>query len=234
MLWSYLYDIILALIMVCLTLRGKRTGLFASLIRLLGWVLALFLIVKFSEQLAAWIFTNLLRDRVIDAVSAALPQEILRSMNAGAVSAQEALESIQTVLDNLGGILGAQTVDLAATEEILQLMQTDGATLAQLITDTVLQPVLVPLVQALLSVLIFLVCVWIFKLIAAGFARHNEKTGTGINSILGAVVGFGEGLLISFLYAYVLKVLTNAVGNSLPCLSPAIWQHTLLVHLLVK
>lgn len=234
MFWPYLYDIILVLIFVLLIRRGWRTGFLASLLRLLGWVLALFLILKYSLSLADWTFSQILEQRIIMTVAAVIPDELITAMNSGALATQDALAALQEVLNSLSGFLGQQTVNTAGVETVLALMQQSGMTLAQSITQTLLRPVIVPLLQALYSLVIFAVSLWLFKALARFSARHHTRRGLvgRSNSLLGAGIGLLESIAVVYLYVFILSALSD--GLTLSFLNPSIYNKTLLVSLILK
>lgn len=231
MLWPYVYDLIFILLIVLMVRRGWRTGFLASLLRLAGWVVAVLLIVSCSEKMATWVFENLLHDKIVDLVTAAIPPDVLAAANEGAAT----LSSIQSILDGLGGILGNVSINTEAMQTIVDIMRTDGKTLAQAITDNILRPVVIPAVQVAVSVLLFLVCVTVFKALARMTARHHRRRGRGgLNGTLGAVVGFLEGFAAAYIYSFVLSLLADFGGEHLNFINPAIFNSTILVHLLVK
>lgn len=234
MFWPYLYDIILVLIFVLLIRRGWRTGFLASLLRLLGWVLALFLILKYSLSLADWTFSQILEQRIIMTVAAVIPEDLITAMNSGALATQDALAALQEVLNSLSGFLGQQTVNTAGVETVLALMQQSGMTLAQSITQTLLRPVIVPLLQALYSLVIFAVSLWLFKALARFSARHHTRRGLvgRSNSLLGAGIGLLESIAVVYLYVFILSALSD--GLTLSFLNPSIYNKTLLVSLILK
>ncbi len=234
MFWPYLYDIILVLIFVLLIRRGWRTGFLASLLRLLGWVLALFLILKYSLSLADWTFSQILEQRIIMTVAAVIPEDLITAMNSGALATQDALAALQEVLNSLSGFLGQQTVNTAGVETVLALMQQSGMSLAQSITQTLLRPVIVPLLQALYSLVIFAVSLWLFKALARFSARHHTRRGLvgRSNSLLGAGIGLLESIAVVYLYVFILSALSD--GLTLSFLNPSIYNKTLLVSLILK
>lgn len=234
MLWPYLYDIILVLIFVLLIRRGWRTGFLASLLRLLGWVLALFLILKYSLHLADWTFSQILEQRIIMTVAAAIPEDLISAMNSGALATQDALAALQEVLNSLSGFLGQQTVNTAGVQNILDLMQQNGMTLAQSITQTLLRPVVIPLLQALYSLVILTVSLWLFKALARFSARHHTRRGLmgRTNSLLGAGIGLLESIAVAYLYIFILSALAD--GLALSFLNPSVYDKTLLVSLILK
>ncbi len=236
MLWPYLYDLVFIVVFVVTIRRGWRTGFLSSLLRLSGWLVALFLIVSFSKPISEWVYETLLYDKIVATVSAALPQDVLAAVNSGAATTQETLDALQTMLDSLGGILGSASISTDSLRQVLDLMRTDGQTLAQAITDSILQPLVITAVQVAASVVIFLVCLWLFKLLSRVSAHFHSSRGAagGLGSALGAVLGFGEGLATNYVYAFILSALAELAGDKLGFISPAIYNNTLLVHLLVK
>lgn len=236
MLWPYIYDIVFVLIFALLMLRGWRTGFLSSLLRLIGWVLALFLILRYSLPLATWSFDNILQERIILTVAAAIPQELIDAMHSGAMATQDALIALQQVLNTLSGFLGHQTVSTGNIQTILDFMQNDGMTLAQSITETILQPVIVPLLQALFSLILFILCVSLFKALARWSARHH--TGYSLfgkaNSALGCAVGFLEAAAVAYVYAFILSSAAHGLGGRLEFLNPEVYDKTILVSLLLK
>jgi len=235
LLWPYLYDLIFILILLLMIRRGWRTGIFASVLRLAGWVVALLLIVAFSEQMATWIFENLLRDRVVAAVSAAIPRDVLNSIGAGAAATQDTLTAVQGILDQLGGLIGDTSINTQSLQGVLDLMQIDGETLAEAITDNILRPAVISGVQIIVAVLIFLVSVTVFKLLSRMTARRHRRRGRrGLNSLLGAVLGALEGFAAVFIYSFVLGLLAELGADKLRFISPTILNDTILVRLLVK
>ncbi len=236
MTWSYLYDFLFLLIFALCCWRGWRSGLLASLLRILGWVAAAFLAARYAEYLANWLFGNFLDERVTAMVAAAIPAELIAQIESGALAAQDALGALQEVLNSLSGFLGSQTVDLGGTESILALVQEKGHDLADTITQTILRPVLVSLLRAVVSAVIFLVCLWLFKLLARWSARHHRRHGKGlgggVNSILGALAGLVEALALAYLYALILSALAGVVNQAF--LNPEVFESTWLVSLLVK
>lgn len=234
--WPYIYDLILVLIFVLTIRRGWRSGFLSSLLRLGGWIVAVILIVAFAETISTWVFENLLYDKIVATVNAAIPQDVIAAVNSGAAATQETLDALQTMLDSLGGILGNASISTQSLRDVLDLMQTDGQTLAQAIVDNILRPIVLSAIQIAVSIAMFLVCTWLFKVLSRFSARHHSSRGVtgGLGSALGAVLGFGEGVAIGYVYAFILSALVQLSAGKLAFITRSIYDSTLLVHLLVK
>lgn len=226
---SWIYDLIFVLIFVFLILRGWRQGVMATLLRLLGWVVAAFIIVGWAEPWAGTVYNTVLEAPVTAAVSAAIPADAINAMN----STADAVESLQQVLDNLSGILGGRIIDDSAANTIVELLRQDGTSLAQAITQTVLEPVLLGLLQLVISLAILAVCLMVFRFLARLSGRGSRGRGIlgKVNKLLGGALGAAEGLAVAYVYAFVLSALASAI--TVEWLTPAIVNSTKLVSLLL-
>ena len=121
-------------------------------------------------------------------------------------------------------------VDQTTANQIIQMFRQDAGSLAQIITQTILRPVLTTAVQVGLSLLVLggclLVSRFIAKLVAA---RKGDSIGTMTNRLLGAVLGFGEGLVTAYIFVFVLSLLAVFFSNKI--ISQQILQSTHLVRL---
>ena len=222
---TWIYDLIFVLIFVLLIHRGWRQGVMATLLRLLGWVAAAFVIIGWAEPWADTVYETVLEKPVTAAVSAAIPANAVSAMN----STADAVESLQQVLDNLSGILGGRIVDDSAATAIVDMLRQDGTSLAQAITETVLEPVLLGLLQVVISLAILVVCLMVFRFMARLSGRNARGRGVlgKVNKLLGGALGVVEAIAVAYVYAYVLMALAGAV--TVDWLSPAIVNSTALV-----
>ncbi|MCD7768846.1 MAG: hypothetical protein LUH36_01815, partial [Oscillospiraceae bacterium] len=157
----------------------------------------------------------------------AIPAAAITAMNSGA----EALDDVQQVLDNLGGLLGGQIVSDSDLAAITSLLRTDGTTLAQAITQTILEPVLVGAIRIILSILILIVSLLLFGMLArlAVSRRRGGSILNRTNRILGGALGALEALITGYMYVYVLSLLASFITAS--WLSTEILNSTIFVSL---
>lgn len=225
---SLVYDIVLAVVVLFIVWRGWHQGLLSELMRIAGWVAAAVLVSMYAAQWAQSIYTAVVAPRAVEAVEAAIPPDVLSAMESGAV----AVESLQRVLDSLRGFFGGQTMDPATANRIIELLRQDAGSLAQLITENVLQPVLVTAVQAVLSLLVLCGCLAVSRLLARLVAARG---GDGIlsmtNRLLGLVLGFGEALITAYIFVSVLLLLAGFFSNEI--ISQEILQQTYIVKLFI-
>ena len=223
---SMVYDIIVALVILVTLWRGFRLGLVSELVRLAGWLGAVILVSQYVAGWAEIVYTRFIEPRAVSAVAEAIPPDVLSAMESGAV----AIESLQEILNSLRGFFGGQVVDQTTANQIIAMFRQDAGSLAQIITQTILRPVLITAVQALMSLLILVVCLAVTRVLAKLVAaRRGDGIGSMTNRLLGAALGFGEGLVTAYIFVFVLSLLAVFFSNKV--ISQQILQQTRLVRL---
>lgn len=220
------YDIVLAVIVLFIVWRGWRQGLLSELVRIAGWVAAAILVSLYAAQWAESIYTALVEPRAVSAVEAAIPPDVLSAMESGAL----AIESLQEILNSLTGFFGGQVVDQSTANAIISMFRQDAGSLAQIITQYVLRPMLLATVKLLLSLLVLMGCLIVSRLLARLVAaRRSDSFLSMTNRLLGLALGVGEGLLTAWILVSVLSLAAGLVSNDI--ISPQILQGTHLVRL---
>ena len=169
-----IYDLIFVVILVLTALHGRRQGLVAGLVSLAGAVVGVAASVWAAGQMAPAIWQQHV-GAAVDAVTAqgeTLTQALNQYLGFLPASLLEQVaEAIQQALNNVGA-------DIAA-EVMLQL-----------------EPILLPLLQAVIFLILCSVIRWLFRL-AAGLLRHLNDLPLvgGVNKALGTVLGLVTGLL---------------------------------------
>ena len=219
-----IFDLILAVMFIFAIVRGWRQGALSAVVRLAGWVVAFGVIAVYSMPWAEQVYHVVVEPRAVAAVSAAIPADAVAAMNSGA----DALQTIQEALNTLSGILGGQTIDTSTTNAIMTMLQQDTGSLAQIITQTVLQPVLVNAVRIVLSILILVVCLFLARVLSRlTRARGRDSILSRTNRLVGGFLGFLEGAATGFMYVLVLYAIASFAHIS--WLTPAVLQGTKLV-----
>ena len=222
------YDLILAAIIILIAIRGWRQGLLSEILRLAGWVAAAVLVTRYAGAWAESIYHTVLEPRTVAKVAAAIPAGAMGAMNGVAA----AMQTIQNVINSLGGFLGSQLITPETATAILNMAGQDSASLARAIASTVLQPVMVSLVQMVLGAVILVVCLFVARFLArlvASGRRRRDSILSMTNRLLGLALGFGEGLVTGWAFVFILSLLVLFVNTS--WLNQDILHSTYLVRL---
>ena len=236
---NWVYDIILLVLFAYIIIRGWRNGILSSVLRMAGWAIAVFLIVAFTAHWAQLIYQNFLEPWAVSSVASSIPDETIAAMNSGA----DALTQIQGVVDSLSSLVdkintmfgGNLDIDTDVALELQGLMGMDATQLATLITQMILQPVLIAVARVALSAVILLVSVLLFNFLSrlsAKRTKEGEGALTRTNQIIGAAAGVLECVAVGFVAAYVLELIAGMVNRS--WLSPEVLQKTYLLRVFMS
>ena len=210
---NMVYDIVLMVLFVYIVWRGWHQGMLSEVLRLGGWVAAAVLIGLYASPWAEKIYHVVMEPRAVSAVTSAIPPDVTAALENGAVAAQ----SLQEILNSLGGLLGGQILDGDTVNSILSMLRQDPGSLAQAITQTVLQPLLVTLAQVVLSLVMLSVCLFISRTLAKMASARRARRDNILsmtNRLLGLALGIGEGLVTVYVYVFCLSLLALFINTS--------------------
>ncbi len=222
------YDGILVVLVLYILFRGWHQGAASELIRLAGWGAAIVLVSLFAGPWAERIYHGFLEQIAVRSVAKAIPPDVITALESGAL----AVQSLQEILNSLNGFFGAQTVDPSTVNNIITMFNQDAGSLAEIITQNVLQPVLISVCRVLLSIGILEICLFISRILARLMAAHRRDTESLLsmtNRFLGLALGFGESLVSGYVYVFILSLVTTFFTTK--WLSPEVLQGTVFVRL---
>lgn len=203
---SLIYDLLFLAVFSFAAVKSWQKGFLAGLAELIGAVFGVGIAVWGSRTLAPGIYEKFLSGTVTEKVEAAVAQ------SGGDIAA--AVQGLDFLPDSLRATL---------TEAI----QTAGGQLPEKVTS-LLEPVILPLVQVVLFVLLCVVVRWAFGLLIAVLRGINGVPLVGgVNQVLGLVLGLCTGALDCWLLALVLWFAASVTAGSLDWLNTAVLQRSI-------
>lgn len=203
---SLIYDLLFLAVFSFAAVKSWQKGFLAGLAELIGAVFGVGVAVWGSRTLAPGIYEKFLSGTVTEKVEAAVAQ------SGGDIAA--AVQGLDFLPDSLRTTL---------TEAI----QTAGGQLPEKVTS-LLEPVILPLVQVVLFVLLCVVVRWAFGLLIAVLRSINGVPLVGgVNQVLGLVLGLCTGALDCWLLALVLWFAASVTAGSLDWLNTAVLQRSI-------
>lgn len=182
---SLALDILVVVVLVSCILYYSHKGLVGGIVDFFGSFAALAVSIWGGMRLAQPIFDNWFRERLLEHTFEALNDQAVTTLD-------QVLERVVGYVpqDMLASILGYANAPITSTS-----MQA-----AEMVVDTVIAPILVPLITLMVFVAIFLLGRAVVFIISAMVSRVNKVPVAGkVNKILGAVAGLLIGLLYTFL-----------------------------------
>ena len=203
---SLIYDLLFLAVFSFAAVKSWQKGFLAGLAELIGAVLGVGVAVWGSRTLAPGIYEKFLSDTVAEKVEAAVAQ------SGGDIAA--AVQGLDFLPDSLRTTLA-------------EAIQTAGGQLPEKVTS-LLEPVILPLVQVVLFVLLCVVVRWAFSLLIAVLRGINGVPLVGgVNQVLGLVLGLCTGALDCWLLALVLWFAASVTAGSLTWLTTAVLQRSI-------
>ena len=203
---SLIYDLLFLAVFSFAAVKSWQKGFLAGLAELIGAVFGVGVAVWGSRTLAPGIYEKFLSGTVTEKVETAVAQ------SGGDIAA--AVQGLDFLPDSLRTTL---------TEAI----QTAGGQLPEKVTS-LLEPVILPLVQVVLFVLLCVVVRWAFGLLIAVLRGINDVPLVGgVNQVLGLVLGLCTGALDCWLLALVLWFAASVTAGSLDWLNTAVLQRSI-------
>ena len=203
---SLIYDLLFLAVFSFAAVKSWQKGFLAGLAELIGAVFGVGVAVWGSRTLAPGIYEKFLSDTVTEKVEAAVAQ------SGGDIAA--AVQGLDFLPDSLRTTLA-------------KAIQTAGGQLPEKVTS-LLEPVILPLVQVVLFVLLCVVVRWAFGLLIAVLRGINGVPLVGgVNQVLGLVLGLCTGALDCWLLALVLWFAASVTAGSLTWLNTAVLQHSI-------
>ena len=202
----YLYDVLFLAVFAVAAVCSWRKGFLAGLAELAGTLFSAAAAMFGTRALAPQLYDWFVREAVTEKV-------------------QQAVTETGTGLD--GTLQGLDFLPEALRETLTGLAETAGAGLSDQIS-TLLEPVILPLVQVVLFVLLCVVVRWAFGLLIAVLRGINGVPLVGgVNQVLGLVLGLCTGALDCWLLALVLWFAASVTAGSLTWLNTAVLQHSI-------
>ena len=200
----FIYDIA-AVIIVLITIGiGAKNGFTKTFVQTVGFVISVIAAITVGKIGATVVYTTLLQPAL---------RVTLENSLANAVSPEKVIEGIKNAVEGLPA-LSSLLFDFSAVEESLtSSVHLNAAQIAAAVEDTVLRPVIEPLLEMLFFLLILFLMFAIVALLAKGSKSVNEVPVIGkVNAFFGGLVGLVNGVVLLLAAAAVLNVFINLHG----------------------
>ncbi len=201
-----LYDGAALLILIVCVVIGRKNGFTKTVIQTVGFVLSVVAAVTVSRICATLLYTTLIQPALLTTLEASLENAVdTETVVEGLKNAVSGLPAISALLFDFSGVETSlsESVSLKASE------------IAATVEEGVLRPVIEPLFETFLFVIVLLLLLAVVMLLAKGSKSVNEVPVIGkVNAFFGGVVGFVNGLVALCALAAVLNVIIKIKGDS--------------------
>lgn len=209
--YSMAIDVIAVFIVLFSVYRAYKLGFLRSMVLLIGYVLSIFAAFYFSNLITNLLYDNVIRAQVIKSVD----ETIL-----GMAEISNIATTVPAILAMLPNFLSrAISTSLGGNEAIIAMLEekTSGIidNISIVVSDFIVKPIVYALLQTLLCLIIFIICVIIVKTIAKIFKGFYVIPILGtVNSLLGGVLGIIQSGVFLLLLGLVSSAVIAIIGNS--------------------
>ncbi len=202
---AWIYDLLFLVLFAYAAAASWRKGFLAGLTELVGAVLGVAVAVWGSRALAGPIYTQFL---------------------SGSVSGKVEDAVAQSGGDLAAAVQGMDFLPAAVRDNLAALLEGAGESLPGQITDLI-EPVILPIVQVLLFVVLCMLVRWCFRLLV-GLLRHVNGVPLlgGVNRLFGLLLGLVTGALDCWLLALLLWFLASVTAGTVDFLTAGVLQQS--------
>lgn len=200
-----LFDIILVVYFFLVCFVSAKKGFIRSLIEIIGYVFSMVTAYLLSGFTAEFIYAHFFREEIINQISGQISQI------ASAGSASEQLQIILSSVPSFNSLAQAFGVSVAQVGEELDTWLGQGTQqAAQSITDNIVRPIIVGIVQIFAIFILFMIISAVIRVIARLIDSSIGVFATNsVNHILGAALGFGKATIVMLVSCMVVALAVN-------------------------
>ena len=219
-----IYDLVTVGFLLVMILLGWHRGLLSGLVRLVGRVASLVVALLLCTPLAQGVYTNFLEEPVVQYVD----EQIIDHFGVDVVAdnLEELLdqfgdgEAIVTTIVEMMNTLPSQLLpdvqeETDAAQQVVETLSDGSATLWESIAQVAVQPVVVTILQAVIFLLLFLVCTFVVGTLERILQKVNHLPVLGgFNGLGGGLLGAAEGVVWIFVGGMLASLVIAAAGES--------------------
>ncbi len=210
--WIILDVIVVSIILIYALISAKR-GFVRTAIELIGFGFAVYLSFTLSSMVAEGVYTSMVQPAIVDTVVDTVGDTAASSIDKAVDAAFEKMPKfVVKSADNLGVTSQKVKNDITSNTVNNNSIQNIAIT----ISDSVVKPVVVPLIKAIVGFILFVILLFVVKLLAriVNKAFSIPLIG-GINKTLGGVLGAAKGIIIAGVVCIVISTIVSFTKNGI-------------------
>ena len=197
-----IYDVRAVVIVVNCIAKGVKNGFAKTLIQSIGYVFAIIAAVVISGICSSLIYTTAIQPAVIKNMEASL---------ANAVDTETVINGLTEAVGTLPAISGILFDFSGVAENLINSVGLDNAAMAVSVEESVIRPVMEPLLETAIFAVSLIVLIAVVSIIAKGSRIVNEVPVIGgFNSFFGGVFGILNGAISLCVGAIILRFVISA------------------------
>lgn len=197
--YGVILDLILISIIIIFSVMSAKRGFLRTVIEIVGFFVSIWIAFSFSAPLANVTYSMFIENKITESVS--------DKLNESAVDFKDSAEKcLPEFIINGARVLNIDFDSISSSTNL-------DAT-AQSVTDNIARPVIISIIRFIYSSILFAVLAFFVRF----FARTTKIVSRipivgGLNRILGGIIGIIKGLLIAFVFCFIISNVVALTDN---------------------
>ena len=209
--YPYIYDIVIALILIGAIIYGYCKGLLSMLTIIVGKIVAVVLALMLASGVSQYVYTQFIEEKVSDTVTTNI-EEVITKEGEKTVN-----EIITTATKDMPQFI--QKTALSVGEKV-KFDTKDTENIANTVNEKIVSPIIITLVEVVVFLVLLAVFMIAVSLLIKIFDGVNEIPLVGkLNKILGAFAGAINGAIIIIIFVYLIKGAVILTGDNIDVLN---------------
>ncbi len=208
---EYVVDLLLLCVFVLIVGLGAYKGFVKTALTMLSFLLSLFIAGLLSSAAAPVLYDNFVEKPALELVTKRIDQTVDVDL-----TAKQARQIISDLPDAIAPLAEAVGVDLKELEKSIDSKKVSSESIAQQLTQAVIEPIAIPVLKAISFILLLILCSVILRIVVELIDKFAKlpvlKTA---NHILGGALGAVKGLLFLLVLCTALHLATSISSTSL-------------------
>lgn len=203
---SLIIDLVALSIIIVTIVISARKGFLSEIVSFIGWLVSAIVAKVFCTVVADYVYINFVKEKIYTSILNSLGERTASLSSSYSDFFASLPESIQKLLGNS---------DLSNLNTLFDDPSRSSETIALELSENVIGPIVMTLLTALAFILIFLICIFVVKLLAKLFIGVRKIPVIGsLNTFLGILIGIIKAVIVLYLLKMIAEfVLTSAGGN---------------------
>lgn len=199
---AIIYDLLAVVIIINCIAKGAKNGFAKTAIQTVGYICSIVAALVISRICASLLYTTVIQPAVVSSMEASLANAVdTETVINGLTEAVESLPAISLLLFDFSGV----------AENLVASVGLDYAAIASAVEESVINPVVEPILETLIFAVSLIILVSVVSLVAGGSKVINKVPVIGgVNGFFGGVFGIFNGALELCVAAAILRFVISA------------------------
>ncbi len=193
--WIVLDLIVVGIVLFFLITSAKK-GFARTLVELVGFFLAIYLSTFLGSLLADALYKNTVEPKIVETVKISVEENADSSID---TAVDNIWNELPKVITNSSSHFGIQADSVKKNISDKLSANVDIETIAKDTAENTLRPIFVSVVKSVISIILFAIFMFFVRILARIVNKiFKLPVIGGINTLLGAILGVGKGLIVAF------------------------------------